>query len=65
MFYRNISGLMFSDLSRDAIGMDKQQRQIIRLGLLSRFLITAAILAAPFVALLTVLILQGLSGLSK
>ena len=61
MFYRNLSGLMLSDLPCEACAKDPQS--VTRLSLASRLLLTGSVLAAPFVALFTVLVVQGLSSL--
>jgi hypothetical protein len=59
MFYRNISGLMLSDLI-DKSDPDLRHKKLMRPGLGSRLLLTGSVLAAPFIALGVVLFVQGL-----
>lgn len=59
MFYRNISGLMLSDLP---VVTAKGPQSLMPPGLLSRFFITGSVLAAPFIALFVVLLVQGLNA---
>ena len=60
MFYRNLSGLMLSDLPM-AGDYAKSLPPFPAPGLLSRLFLTGSVLAAPFIALLVILLVQGLS----
>lgn len=62
MFYRNISGLMLSDLPVAGIHRAKASQPVIPRGLLSRLFLTGSALAAPVIALFVVLMVQGLTS---
>ena len=62
MFYRNLSGLMLSDLPVSGQVCAKDPQPLLPPGLLSRFFVTGSVLAAPFIALLVVLLVQGLNA---
>jgi hypothetical protein len=61
MFYRNLSGLMLSDLPGAHELSANSAQPLIPAGLLSRFFLTGSVLAAPFIALFVVLLVQGLN----
>ena len=63
MFYRNTSGLMLSDLPVITCACEDAPPPAPRLGLVSRLLLIGTSLAAPFAALVIVLVVQGLSAL--
>ena len=62
MFYRNLSGLMLSDLPIAPDHHAKDPLPLFTFGFLARFFLTGSALAAPFIALLVVLLVQGLSA---